>query len=265
MVVIEQDEHVMEARSLMRKRARDEKKERRRKQQLIRREKGSRSAMEGDDSGASTIERDSGSSIMEGCERDIGSSTMEGSERDIGSSTMEGSERDNGSSVVEGSERDNGSSVVEGSEAVHMEDLDPQEAITGHMTGNLDPEQSSTTNILQVFQKDLDIARARLSTSSSHGYTKKPSFGHRAGFDAFMTGYSFSHFAVKVAKSDSGGLSTLFSGLSDMRNCLGNRWKPFPMRIVKSHFAKTSLGHRKTWKKIEATFGSSHASEMSTT
>lgn len=97
-----------------------------------------------------------------------------------------------------------------------------------------------------LFERDLAAVRARLSGCGEEQVkTAKPaSFGHRAGFDAFMTGYTFGCYAVE---SSSGGMEAgeELAGLADMRNKLASRggnWK-VPLHILKSHFAKTSSTH----------------------
>lgn len=56
--------------------------------------------------------------------------------------------------------------------------------------------------------------------------------GHRAGFDAFMTGYCFAHFNRAMPDCD-------------IANKVYLTAKDVPLNVVKSHFAKTSLQHRK--------------------
>ena len=115
--------------------------------------------------------------------------------------------------------------------------------------------QSETPSLLDIFQSDLDSARNKLQISSPA--SQKPSFGHRAGFDAFMTGYTFSYYALKLAKLQSSPASlpqAIFSGISNLRGCLGNRGKPLPLRIAKSHFAKTTAEYRELWKSLNKIF-----------
>ena len=76
-------------------------------------------------------------------------------------------------------------------------------------------------------------------------------FGHRAGFDAFMTGYSFGCYAVQSSSSGEGVLT----GLQGMRNKLASRpgrnWT-VPLHILKSHFAKTSSTHATASERLKA-------------
>ena len=95
------------------------------------------------------------------------------------------------------------------------------------------------------------------STVCGSGLPERPSYGHRAGFDAFMTGYIFAHFALTqtpqpletMYKSQSFN-EAMIAGLSSMRNRLGNRNKSVPLILVKSQFCKTSQGHRDNCLKI---------------
>lgn len=95
--------------------------------------------------------------------------------------------------------------------------------------------------------------------SSSPITAQKPSFGHRAGFDAFMTGYIFAYYAITQdsnSHKDDTTLDTLtldeamIAGLSPMRNRLSNRSKSVPVILAKSQFAKTSQAHRDNCSKI---------------
>lgn len=120
------------------------------------------------------------------------------------------------------------------------------------------PPDPATTVLTELFQQDLEAARAKLTAPDS----RKPSFGHRAGFDAFMTGHTFACYAVKqgqalLRSSEGVALSreTLMAGLSPMQNCLANRGRPIPMHIAKSHFAKTSAAHRTTQELIRSKYG----------
>lgn len=111
------------------------------------------------------------------------------------------------------------------------------------------PEPSG--DLTSLFQHELTTARAKLtSTKSSWQGTEQnsreetPSYGHRAGFDAFMTGFAFACYALQSA--DSADLSGGYlGGLERMKNCLPSRpgnWR-VPLYILKSHFVKTSSTH----------------------
>lgn len=120
---------------------------------------------------------------------------------------------------------------------------------------------SGGEHLHRLFQQDLEHICSQLSSEdalrSNHNpsvsspitppFSHQPSVGHRSGFDAFMTGYSLLTFALhKLTKAD--GLSDpvqLLGGLRDWTNCLALRGKDIPLRIVKSHFVKTSVDHRR--------------------
>ena len=90
----------------------------------------------------------------------------------------------------------------------------------------------------------------------------RPSYGHRAGFDAFMTGYVFAHFAHFAATQTNHKQilpmvceslefnEAMIAGLSPMRNKLSNRNRPVPLILAKSQFDNTSPGHRENCAKI---------------
>ena len=123
----------------------------------------------------------------------------------------------------------------------------------GHSDG-VDELESSTegaepprdASIAELFQEELESAKMRLQYPAP---AKRPSFGHRAGFDAFMTGYAFAFYVLKQLGDSSVGRSaeSMLGGLAAMKNKLANRGKSVPLQIARSHFAKTSEGHRKAW------------------
>ena len=103
-----------------------------------------------------------------------------------------------------------------------------------------------------LFEKDLVAVRARLSTSGGGGeegstgaprQTDRPAgFGHRVGFDAFMTGYAFGCYAVESNHGEVVEAGQELARLEDMRNKLASNLR-VPLHILKSHFAKTSSTH----------------------
>lgn len=148
-----------------------------------------------------------------------------------------------------------------------------------------DPSTSSpplSADIGKLFVKELEAARLRVMTDSapstsslspspkhsSHPHNSspthhtptttsppshimRPSFGHRAGFDAFMTGHTFAYYATSLSKSKQlANRETIMTGLSSMKNRLNYSGKKIPMIIARSQFAKTSQAHRANWSKI---------------
>ena len=124
----------------------------------------------------------------------------------------------------------------------------PDESCDSHVTGapDADTDQSHDpehTDISQLFQSDLAHARAKLvQRSNVHS-----SLGHRAGLDAFMTGYAFACYALHSSTSGEKGEDDIgrLAGLSEMRNCLPSRartWK-VPLHILKSQYTNTSATH----------------------
>ena len=109
----------------------------------------------------------------------------------------------------------------------------------------------------QLFRHDLERIRSQLASDAAAlaiGHkplvqpptSHQPSVGHRSGFDAFMTGYSLLSFALrKMGKAVSLEPEQLLGGLKDWVNCLALRGKDIPLRVVKSHFVKTSVDHQR--------------------
>ena len=62
--------------------------------------------------------------------------------------------------------------------------------------------------------------------------------GHRAGFDAFMTGYCFAFYEQNHEALCS-------EGVKEWRNKVYLTAKDVPLLIMKSHFAKTSAQHQR--------------------
>ena len=172
------------------------------------------------------------------------------------------------------------------------------------VNGGITPQDEGGKILAEQFASELETAKTRLATSSENAATdtlshassslpphpsttasesvstqlenssgdcdflaQKPSYGHRAGFDAFMTGYVFAHFALSqnshqkpsTTESDDSREfdEAVIAGLSSMRNRLSNRNKSVPLILARSQFDKTSPGHRENCDKIaklKATF-----------
>ena len=119
------------------------------------------------------------------------------------------------------------------------------------------------SELTELFESDLCSAKARFTQGGGGEKERglldlslKPSFGHRAGFDAFMTGYSFASIAVTSMKplDDCREKLMWLSGVEEMRNKLANRGRAFPFHVSKSHFTSTSQQHRDAQTNIEEFF-----------
>ena len=91
------------------------------------------------------------------------------------------------------------------------------------------------------------------------------SAGHRAGFDAFMTGFSFLVFLTSKSEGANGDLkvpSSLLGGQlvnpdlneDEIRNKIYLVCKDFPLLIKKSNFAKNSICHAEKIAKLRQDF-----------
>jgi target of EGR1 protein 1 len=80
--------------------------------------------------------------------------------------------------------------------------------------------------------------------------------GHRAGFDAFMTGYIFAWSAMRYGQfSETVGDTTAMSDLlgasaEEFANLVYLGGKDFPLQVTQSCFAKRSKAHVEKWGKI---------------
>ncbi|EDV23307.1 uncharacterized protein TRIADDRAFT_57787 [Trichoplax adhaerens] len=75
---------------------------------------------------------------------------------------------------------------------------------------------------------------------------------HRAGFDAYMTGFIFAYYSFKHSNQDKELTESVSKilGLRDCRNRIHLNRKTMPLQIVKSQFAKSSNLHKKKLKEI---------------
>jgi len=112
-------------------------------------------------------------------------------------------------------------------------------------------------SLTELFTDEIAVAKLHLTNdgqSSSKddelngGFTSKVHFsGHRAGFDAFMTAYTFSVYLCKRKLKNGNAKQETVSYLAEMesiKNKIVMSGKPVPLLVAKSHFAKTSHGHQ---------------------
>ena len=125
--------------------------------------------------------------------------------------------------------------------------------------------------LTELFSEEIGTAKQRLSNevqhlpaeenhfdqSSSDPTSEKRFSGHRAGFDAFMTAYSFAMYLSKKKASNKqpngkacteteaeSAMKTDFAELESVKNKIVMGGRPLPLLIAKSHFTKTSSNHQ---------------------
>ncbi len=126
---------------------------------------------------------------------------------------------------------------------------------------------TETTDYSEQFKDELAAAKADLIRDQSCDLKScdLTSKGHRAGFDAFMTGYAFACYCLNTIVTDTPtgdspdkatptnseqSYDHLLSGMSQLRNCINNTGLATPIRIRKSQFSKPSEEHRIVWTRI---------------
>ena len=80
--------------------------------------------------------------------------------------------------------------------------------------------------------------------------TKTRDCGHRAGFDAFMTGYCMATYLLQLGKKNDENELTL-SSLVDVSNKLCLTKKEVPLQITRSHFIRPSATHTEKLKRLK--------------
>lgn len=124
-------------------------------------------------------------------------------------------------------------------------------------------ERQTPHTLVELFQQELASARTKHgskkeSEMQSEGDTMKTSIscGHRAGFDAFMTGYTFACYALNacthIMSSQPTSLTpdALTQALGQWRNCLSNRGST-PIKIATSQFSRPSEPHKTLWQTLQ--------------
>ncbi|CAB4039885.1 Target of EGR1 1, partial, partial [Paramuricea clavata] len=106
--------------------------------------------------------------------------------------------------------------------------------------------ETNGSSIDEVIQdkKPSDKSDQTLLTKAS---TNTASGNHRAGFDAFMTGFSMATYYHRFKTQDA---TTFAESIPDFINKLNLSGKDIPLKIEKSQYCKTSANHNETWKKV---------------
>lgn len=74
--------------------------------------------------------------------------------------------------------------------------------------------------------------------------------GHRAGFDAFMTGYCMATYLQQLGKKSDENKLTL-SSLADVSNKISLTKKEVPLQITRSHFIRPSASHTEKLQRLK--------------
>ena len=96
----------------------------------------------------------------------------------------------------------------------------------------------------------LQLANDDQSSSKDDERSSKVQFsGHRAGFDAFMTAYSFAVYLckrrrMKCSNTDQEASHSNLAEMESIKNKIVMSGRPAPLLVAKSHFAKISHGHQ---------------------
>lgn len=145
---------------------------------------------------------------------------------------------------------------------LHVESIDISSKSVGqNATGN--DEHTSKEELMGEQHKPVSEVLGCKPNSNqelvdSHGSTSKnvqgEGQGHRAGFDAFMTGFCFATFIVQHGEVKPTGESDKFMFSSYSTQSFANKLclsgKDIPLHITKSTFAKTSKCHREKLDRI---------------
>lgn len=115
---------------------------------------------------------------------------------------------------------------------------------------NASDSEHSTMDLTAMEEDEADIDSPEEVSNRERKFTTGL---HRAGFDAFMTGYAFATFVLSYAKHrPSGNLDAEELGLNELVNRLCLSGKTVPLLIRESNFTKHSAKHVE---KFKALFG----------
>ena len=127
-----------------------------------------------------------------------------------------------------------------------------------HTGNNANDTQTTCNNSViaeEKFERSLTCDRQEGCVTSlldghmNQSVKKTRNCGHRAGFDAFMTGYCMATYLLQLGKrNDENELS--LSSLGEIANKLSLAKKDVPLQIARSHFSKPSLLHTEKLKQL---------------
>jgi len=117
-----------------------------------------------------------------------------------------------------------------------------------------DNHNTSTTEVPEGLgasdNHDDHVTRQRDVHVAQFNNAKTRDCGHRAGFDAFMTGYCMATYLLQLGKKTEENELTL-SSLVDVSNKLSLTKKEVPLQITRSHFIRPSASHIEKLKRLK--------------
>ena len=99
-------------------------------------------------------------------------------------------------------------------------------------------------------KQDTHVTYLRDAHVSQSNGVKTRDCGHRAGFDAFMTGYCMATYLLQLGKESVDNELSL-SSLVDIANKLSLTRKDVPLQITRSHFTRPSASHAEKLKRLK--------------
>ena len=81
------------------------------------------------------------------------------------------------------------------------------------------------------------------ASEQQQAQVKTRNCGHRAGFDAFMTGYCLATYLLQFGKSLDSGTEVLGLDSTQFTNRVSLSGKDVPLQIMCSHFVQPSAAH----------------------
>ena len=121
--------------------------------------------------------------------------------------------------------------------------------------------ESSTDNNTTSEEKPPERSARDVHVSQDDAHATPPDkvktrdCGHRAGFDAFMTGYCMATYLLQLSNQRDSREFTL-SSLVDISNKVSLTKKEVPLQVTRSHFIRPSALHSEKLKEIKASLTS---------
>jgi len=117
----------------------------------------------------------------------------------------------------------------------------------GDLAAERDSEAEATAPV-----DDVQLASAVKDESGGVKTVDKNSHGHRAGFDAFMTGCVFAWSVVAYGRSPTRTAAACDVTNTEFVNRVYLGGKDFPLHVTHSSFAKPSKCHLEKWRQINS-------------